>query len=81
VIKHQVIADLDTGYEEALDRAYRTTVRLSTGVEFREGVDAFLQKRAPNFPPLPTDFSPEQVLGVDLPGLDVDPGAANSDAE
>jgi enoyl-CoA hydratase/carnithine racemase len=81
VIKHQIIAGLDTGYAEALDRAYRTTVRLSTSAEFREGVDAFLQKRAPRFPPLRADFSPEQVLGVRLPGLDVDPGAGNSAAD
>jgi hypothetical protein len=81
VIKHQVIADLDAGYAEALDRAYRATVQLSTGAEFREGVDSFVQKRPPSFPPLPSDFSPEHVLGVPLPGLDVDPGAANSDPQ
>lgn len=82
LIKHQVLVDLDSTYEAALDRAYRVTIRSSVGREFREGVAAFREQRPPSFDGLAADFSPEQILGVPSPGLDVDPAATSpSDAE
>lgn len=82
LIKHQVLIDLDATYADALDRAYRVTIRSSVGAEFREGVAAFREQRPPSFDGLAADFSPEQILGVPSPGLDVDPAATSpSDAE
>jgi enoyl-CoA hydratase/carnithine racemase len=77
LIKHQVLVDLDATYAEALDRAYRTTIRASTGPEFREGVDSFIEKRPPAFAGLSDDLNPAEFVGAELPALDVDPGAGN----
>jgi enoyl-CoA hydratase/carnithine racemase len=82
LIKHQVLIDLDSTYADALDRAYRVTVRTSVGAEFREGVTAFREQRPPAFTGLTADFSPTDILGVPRPGLDVNPAATKaSDAE
>ncbi|HWC36847.1 MAG TPA: enoyl-CoA hydratase-related protein [Mycobacteriales bacterium] len=48
-IKRQVITDLDSRLSEAYDAAVRMTVAASTRDEFKEGVAAFTEKRAPNF--------------------------------
>ncbi|HTR69716.1 MAG TPA: enoyl-CoA hydratase-related protein [Mycobacteriales bacterium] len=77
LIKGQILADLDATYAAALDRAYRATVHASRQPTFREGIDAFIGKRPPNFPALDPDFDPAALLGAPLPAIVVDPGAAN----
>jgi enoyl-CoA hydratase/carnithine racemase len=73
VIKHQVQVDLDAEFAPALARAYRITVAMSSQPEFREGIDAYLAKREPDFANLPADFDPADLVGVPRPGIDVDP--------
>lgn len=73
VIKHQVLTDLDASYEHAMRGAYRAMGALATGPDFREGIDSFLDKRAPRFPPLPGDLSPAEVTGAGMDALGVDP--------
>jgi enoyl-CoA hydratase/carnithine racemase len=75
VIKHQVQVDLDDTLAPALSRAYQVTVGLSAQAEFREGVDAYLEQREPTFPGLAADFDPADVVGVERPGLNVDPAS------
>ena len=73
LIKHQVLTDLDAIYEQAMRRAYRAMAVLAEGRDFREGVDSFLQKRPPKFPPLPADLNPADITGADIPALTIDP--------
>jgi hypothetical protein len=37
------------------------------GPDFREGIDSFLQKRPPRFPPLAGDMRPAAITGAELP--------------
>ena len=73
LIKHQVLTDLDASYEEAMRRAYRAMAALAQGPDFREGIDSFIQKRPPNFPPLPADLNPPAITGTPAPALTIDP--------
>ncbi|QNJ93354.1 enoyl-CoA hydratase/isomerase family protein [Mycolicibacterium fluoranthenivorans] len=63
VIKHQVHSDLFSDFESSYQRADRALTALAAGPDCREGVDAFLQRRAPQFPALPADFRPDSLLG------------------
>jgi enoyl-CoA hydratase/carnithine racemase len=67
IIKHQVLTDLDASYEQGMRRAYRAMAVLAEGPDFREGIDSFLRKRPPRFPPLPAGFSPADITGADTP--------------
>jgi enoyl-CoA hydratase/carnithine racemase len=67
-IRHQVLADLDASFEEACRRSYAVMHVLNSGPDFREGVDSFVQKRPPAFPPLADDLDPEKITGVATPG-------------
>jgi enoyl-CoA hydratase/carnithine racemase len=73
LIKHQVLTDLDASYEEAMRRAYRAMAALAEGPDFREGIDSFIQKRPPKFPPLPADLNPAAITGAGTPTLTIDP--------
>jgi enoyl-CoA hydratase/carnithine racemase len=73
LIKHQVLTDLDASYEQAMRRAYRAMAVLAEGPDFREGIDSFVQKRPPVFPPLPADLDPAAITATDLPALTIDP--------
>jgi enoyl-CoA hydratase/carnithine racemase len=73
LIKHQVLTDLDASYEEAMRRAYRAMAALAEGPDFREGIDSFIQKRPPKFPPLPADLNPAAITGAGTPALTIDP--------
>jgi enoyl-CoA hydratase/carnithine racemase len=78
LIKHQVLTDLDATYEEAMGRGYRAMAAMAAGPDFREGVDSFLQKRPPQFPPLPGDLRPATITGAGLAAPAVDPTRARS---
>jgi enoyl-CoA hydratase/carnithine racemase len=73
IIKHQVLTAVDATYEEATRHAYRAMAMLAEGPDFREGMDSFLQKRPPEFPPLADDLDPAAITGVRMPALDIDP--------
>jgi enoyl-CoA hydratase/carnithine racemase len=73
VIKHQVLTDLDADYETGMRRAYRVMTRLAVGPDFREGMDSYVQKRAPRFPALPDNLRPAEITGADMPALGIDP--------
>jgi enoyl-CoA hydratase/carnithine racemase len=67
-IRHQVYADLDSGFEAAMRRSARVMDTLATGPDMREGIASFVERRTPSFPPLPDDFDPEAVTGAQTPG-------------
>jgi len=46
----------------------------TTSADFREGIDSFLQKRPPVFPPLAYGLDPAAVTGAELPELGIVPG-------
>jgi enoyl-CoA hydratase/carnithine racemase len=75
LIKHQVLTDLDASYEQAMRRGYRAMAALAAGPDFREGIDSFVAKRPPTFPPLSADLRPADITGAQLPALDIDPMA------
>jgi enoyl-CoA hydratase/carnithine racemase len=66
-VRAVVLTDLDARYDEALDRAYRAMAATAEGPDFREGIDSFLQKRPPRFPPLAGDMRPAAITGAELP--------------
>jgi enoyl-CoA hydratase/carnithine racemase len=68
VIRHQVLVDLDTGFEEAMLRSGRVMVALNGGPDMAEGVASFVEKRPASFPPLADDLQPEDITGVRTPG-------------
>jgi hypothetical protein len=47
----------------------------SVSADFREGMDSFLQKRDPEFPPLEDACNPAAVTGRPVPEVDIDPAA------
>jgi enoyl-CoA hydratase/carnithine racemase len=73
LIKHQVLTDADAGYFEAMSRSYRAMAFMSVSADFREGIDSFLEKRPPTFPPLAPDFSPAAVTGAELSATEIVP--------
>jgi enoyl-CoA hydratase/carnithine racemase len=76
LIKHQVLTDLDATYDEAMRRAYRAMAVMATGPDFREGIDSFMEKRPPRFPPLADDLRPAAITGAEIPALGIDPMSA-----
>jgi enoyl-CoA hydratase/carnithine racemase len=64
VIKHQLHADLQQGFPTALEQTYRAMAHMATTADFREGVDSYLHKRAPHFPPLADDLDPRRITGA-----------------
>jgi enoyl-CoA hydratase/carnithine racemase len=75
LIRHQLRLDDQGTFDESLRRAYRAMDHAAAGPDFREGVDSFLQKRAPNFPAL-DDLDPADVVGAGLPEVDLVPTEA-----
>jgi enoyl-CoA hydratase/carnithine racemase len=73
LIKHQVLTDLDATYEQAMRGAYRAMAVFAQGPDFREGIDSFIQKRPPKFPPLPADLNPADITRATMSGPAVDP--------
>jgi enoyl-CoA hydratase/carnithine racemase len=52
VIKQQVLDDLEAGYEESFQRSLLLAPEAFARPDLREGVDSYLEKRPPVFPPL-----------------------------
>jgi enoyl-CoA hydratase/carnithine racemase len=73
LIKHQVLADLEADYFDGMSRSYRAMAYMSVSVDFREGIDAFLQKRDPVFPPLKAGFDAATVTTAEMPAKDIVP--------
>jgi enoyl-CoA hydratase/carnithine racemase len=73
-IRHQLHADQQAGLEATLRRAYAAMAVSTTSADFREGLDSFLQKRPPVFPPLACGLDPAAVTGAELPELGIVPG-------
>ncbi|MCU1613522.1 MAG: putative enoyl-CoA hydratase/isomerase [Frankiales bacterium] len=76
LIRHQLRADAGSTLDSALRTAYRAMNSAAAGPDFREGMDSFLQRRPPRFPPLPDDLSPGGITGRPLPELDLVPSEA-----
>ena len=73
LIKHQVLTDLDAGYADGMSRSYRAMAYMSVSADFREGIDSFLEKRAPTFPPLAAGFDAGKVTAAEMPAQDIVP--------
>jgi enoyl-CoA hydratase/carnithine racemase len=67
-IRHQVYTDLDAGFEDAMRRSARVMDEFASRPDLREGVASFVERRPPNFEPLPDDFDPAHVTGTPTPG-------------
>ncbi len=72
LIKHQTLTDLDDDFEQAVHKAYRTMAYTATSEDFREGVDSFVQKRPPAFPPLANDLDPAAITGSEMPAARIE---------
>jgi enoyl-CoA hydratase/carnithine racemase len=65
-VKHQVWSSLDQSLDEVMSSTYRSMSAAVAGQDFREGLDSFVEKRAPSFAPLSDDVRPERVTGVSI---------------
>lgn len=65
VIKAEVYRHLQTPLPEALEQANRLMVAAFGRPDVREGVESFVAKREPRFPPLDGDAGASDVLGSD----------------
>lgn len=62
VIREQVYADLDVGFNEGLRRSFAAMAHMNARPELAEGVASFRERRPPVFPPLAADFDAARVL-------------------
>jgi enoyl-CoA hydratase/carnithine racemase len=76
LIRHQLHVDEQGDLDGSVRRAYRAMDLTASGPDFREGLDSFLQKRPPSFPPLADDVDPAAVTGGRLPEIDLVPSEA-----
>jgi len=64
IIRHQVWTSLDQDFDTSLRDHYRSMGHQAEGLDFKEGVASFLEKRAPDFAPLPDDLLPWEITGT-----------------
>jgi enoyl-CoA hydratase/carnithine racemase len=74
-IRHQLHTDPQGGLDDTLRSAYLAMAAAAVSPDFREGMDSFLQKRDPAFPPLEDACDPAEVTGRPTPETDLDPTA------
>jgi enoyl-CoA hydratase/carnithine racemase len=74
LIRHQLHADVQMDFLSALEGTYRAMGYAATWPDFREGIDSFLEKRAPDFAPLADDFDPRAITGWPAAEPDFRPG-------
>jgi enoyl-CoA hydratase/carnithine racemase len=67
-IRHQVYADLESGFEDGMRRSARVMVEFAGKPDMQEGVASFVERRPPRFAALADDFDPEQVTGTETAG-------------
>jgi enoyl-CoA hydratase/carnithine racemase len=67
VIRQQLHVDAQTDFHSALGRTYRAMGFAAVQPDFREGIDSYLEKRAPDFRTLPDDLDPVRIVGAELP--------------
>ncbi|MGW6360263.1 enoyl-CoA hydratase-related protein [Streptomyces sp. NPDC055092] len=67
VIRRQVLADLETGFDPAYERSLTAMAALTVHPDFAEGVASFTERRPPAFAPLPDGFDPEALLAKPEP--------------
>ncbi len=73
LIRHQLHVDVQSDFDIAIRRAYRAMGHAVGASDFREGIDSYLQKRPPGFPPLADALDPAAVTQAGLPEVDVIP--------
>jgi enoyl-CoA hydratase/carnithine racemase len=73
LIRHQLWVDSAGDLDGSLRRAYAAMAHACAGPDFREGIESFLGKRTPDFPPLAEDVEPARIVGAELPELDLLP--------
>jgi enoyl-CoA hydratase/carnithine racemase len=72
-IRHQLHTDPEGTFDATLRSAYQAMDAAAVSPDFREGIDSFLQKRAPRFPALPDDCDPASVTGRSVPETQLSP--------
>lgn len=76
LITHQLRMDAQGDFDSALRRCYRAMDMAAVQPDFREGIESFLEKRAPQFPDLRADVDPAAIVGAGLPEVDFLPREA-----
>lgn len=67
-VKHQVLNDLDSGFEDATVRALQVMAAANTFEDLPEGVAALNEKRSPRFAPLSKAYDAAALTGRSVPG-------------
>jgi enoyl-CoA hydratase/carnithine racemase len=72
-LRHQLHTDPGGSFEATLRSAYHAMDAAAVSADFREGMDSYLQKRPPQFPPLSDDCVPGKITGRPVPEVDLNP--------
>lgn len=75
LIRHQLHVDQQDDLRSALARTFRAMGYAAVQPDFREGIDSYLQKRAPAFPALCDGLLPVEILDAPIPEVDLRPSA------
>jgi enoyl-CoA hydratase/carnithine racemase len=78
LIRHQLHVDQHNDFETAIRRAYHVEDYALQAPDFREGMDSFLQKRAPRFHALDDAVEPAEITQAGLPEAALIPAHATS---
>jgi enoyl-CoA hydratase/carnithine racemase len=78
LIRHQLRVDQRCDFGTAIRRAYHVEDYALQEPDFREGMDSYLQKRAPRFHSLNDALDPAEITQASLPEATLIPAHANS---